>query len=247
MDLPRGYAGKAAAAALACAAVTTLASRPVTAQPDSVAVARMPLPSETPLPGCFERPIKDELTASAAQRGVQQRDFLKRRKVAVAMRGGLFNGDLASSHWLAGGELAFWLTEDFALSVGVDYTRISVDLDRPLATFFGDDRFEAGPGYVALGNAVWSPIHAKLRLGDHLSHADVLFYAGTGKLLHDSVQGMALDGGMAIEALLSRWVTLRLDIRELGAIQEVAGETRFTNNIITTAGLTFWIPTGGGR
>ena len=39
-------------------------------------------------------------------------------------------------------------------------------------------------------------------------------------------------------------MTIRLDVRDLMAVQEIAGETRYTNNIVSTAGIAFYIPTG---
>jgi len=63
-------------------------------------------------------------------------------------------------------------------------------------------------------------------------------------MFHDAVQGLSFDAGMALDMFVTRALTIRLDIRDLMAVQEVAGETRFTNNIVATIGLALWIPTG---
>jgi outer membrane beta-barrel protein len=202
------------------------------------------LPSEAPLPSCLDQTIKGELGAQLHPRGVQKRDFRKNKKVALDLRGGLFGGDLTSSSWVAGGSLTFWFTEDFGLEASFDVTPIQLDLDAPLAEFFGDDRFVPGLGYLGLANVVWSPIHAKLRVGGGIVHTDVLFYAGGGRMFHDSVQGVTLDAGFAIDLFLTKLVTFRFDVKDVMMVQEVVAETRFTNNIVATAGLTFWIPTG---
>jgi outer membrane beta-barrel protein len=202
------------------------------------------LPSEAPLPSCLDQTIKGELGAQLRPRGVQKRDFRKNKKVALDLRGGMFGADLTSSAWIAGGSLTFWFTEDFGIEAGFDVTPISLELDQPLAEFFGDDRFVPGMGYLALANVVWSPIHAKVRTGGGIVHTDILFYAGAGRLFHDSIQGVTLDGGVAIDLFLTKLVTFRFDIKNVMAVQEVVAETRFTNNIVATAGLTFWIPTG---
>ena len=142
------------------------------------------------------------------------------------------------------GSRELFLTEDLGFELSFDLTPISLDLDEPLAEFFGDDRFEPGMGYLALANVIWSPIHAKAKMGGGIVHADVLLFAGAGRLFHDSIQGVSFDAGLALDLFVSRFVTVRLDARNLLAVQEVAAETRLTNNLIATAGLVVWIPTG---
>lgn len=216
----------------------------MTAGSDRSTAFAQPLPSESAPPSCLDQTIKDELGAELRPRGVQKRDFLKDGHLALVARGGLFGGDLTSSSWIAGGAAELYLTEDFGLSFSFDLTPITLDLDEPLAQFFGDDRFERGMGYLALANAVWSPIHAKAKMGGGIVHADVLLFAGAGRLFHDSVQGVSFDAGMALDLFVSKVVTVRFDLRDVIAIQEVAAETRLTNNLVATAGLVVWIPTG---
>lgn len=203
-----------------------------------------PLPSEAPPPSCLDQSITDELGAELRPRGVQKRVFVKDGKLAIIARGGLYGGDLTSSGWLAGGALELFLTEDLGLEVSFDVTPITLDLDEPLAEFFGDDRFKPAMGYLGLANLVWSPIHAKAKLGGGIVHTDILLFGGAGRLFHDSVQGVSFNAGAAMDLFVSRFMTVRLDVRDLIAIQEVAAETRLTNNLIATAGLVVWIPTG---
>lgn len=201
-------------------------------------------PSEAPLPSCLDQTLADQLGATLTPRGVQQRDFLKRHKVNVVAHGGFYGGDLTSSTWIGGGSVGFFLTEDFGIAGEFDVTPLTLDLDAPLAKFFNDNRFKPAMAYVALANAMWSPIHAKLKLGGGIVHSDILFFAGGGRMFHDAVQGIAFNAGMAIDLFVTQIVTVRLDTRNLMAIEEIAGETRLTHNIIATAGLSLWIPTG---
>ena len=202
------------------------------------------LPSEAPLPSCLDRTLKEELAEALRPRGVQAKTFLRRHKLHLLARGGLFGGDLTSSSWIAGGALGFWFSEDVAIETSVEFTPIALDLDQPLEEFFGDDRFEPGMGTLAMGSVVWSPIHAKLRLGSKIVHSDLLLTGGAGRLIHSSVQGLTMQAGAALEVLASRWFTLRLDLRDVMTVQEVAAETRFTNNLVVTLGASVWIPTG---
>ena len=201
-------------------------------------------PSDAPLPSCLDQTIRDQLGAELKPRGVQKRDFAKNKKIVVLARGGHYGGDLTSSSWIAGGAVGFFLTEDFGFEASFDITPLTLDLDSPLAEFFQDNRFDPGNAYLALGNFVWSPIHAKMKVGGGIVHADLMVFAGGGRMIHDAVQGFAIDGGIALDLFVTKFMTIRLDIRDLMAVQEIAGETRYTNNIISTAGIAFWIPSG---
>ena len=201
-------------------------------------------PSDAPLPSCLDQTIAGELGETLKPRGVQQKTFLKRHKLNLVLHGGMYGGDLTSSSWIAGGSLGYFFTEDFGVQAELDLSPLTLDLDAPLNQFFGDSRFKAGMAYIALGNAVWAPIHAKLKLGGGIVHTDIMVFGGGGRMIHDAVQGLSFDAGAAIDFFVSRFATIRLDTRDLMAIEEIAGETRFTHNIIATAGLSLWIPTG---
>jgi outer membrane beta-barrel protein len=91
---------------------------------------------------------------------------------------------------------------------------------------------------------LWSPIHAKLKLGGGIVHADLMVFVGGGRMIHDAVQGLSFNAGFALELFVTRALTIRLDARDLTAVQEIAGETRFTNNLISTAGIALYFPSG---
>lgn len=201
-------------------------------------------PSDAPLPSCLDQTIAEQVNEQLKPRGVQKKDFLKRRKINLVLHGGLHGGDLTSSSWLAGGSLGFFFTEDFGVAAEFDVTPLELDLDSPINKFFGDDRFEPGLAYVALGKVFWSPIHAKLKLGGGIVHADFMIYAGAGRMFHDAVQGIAYDAGAALDMFVTKALTIRLSLQDLMAVEEIAAETHFTNNIIATAGIAFWIPSG---
>src|SRR5687768_5768009 len=123
-------------ALIPAALATMIAPVAATAQP-----AR---PSDAPVPSCLDQSIVDELGQSLRPRGVQERDFLKMGQLELVAHGGLFAGDLLSSSYLYGGALAWFITEDLGVEASFDVTSVQLDLDRPLAEFTGDDRFEGG-------------------------------------------------------------------------------------------------------
>ncbi len=201
-------------------------------------------PSDAPLPSCLDQTIKDQLGAELKPRGVQKRNFTKDKKLVLVAHGGLFGGDLTSSDWLVGGSLGFFFTEDLGIAAEFDLTPLTLDLDKPLTKFFGDNRFAPGMAYVGLANVLWSPIHAKMKLGGGIVHSDILLFAGGGRMVHDAVQGISFDAGAAIDLFVTRALTIRLDVRDLMAVEEISGEDRFTNNIVATAGLALYLPSG---
>jgi hypothetical protein len=68
--------------------------------------------------------------------------------------------------------------------------------------------------------------------------------AGGGRLFNDASQGLAFDAGIILEIFTTRFLTFRLDLRDLMVVQEAVAESRLANNILVTGGLTVWIPTG---
>lgn len=201
-------------------------------------------PSDAPLPSCLDQTIREQLGEQLKPRGVQKRDFRKNKKIVLHPFGGLFGGDLTSSSWIAGGSLEFYFTEDLGVQGEFAMTPLTLDLDAPLNKFFGDNRFDPGMAYIGLGNLVWSPVHAKLKMGGGIVHSDLLVFVGGGRMFHDAVQGLSFDGGFALDMFVSRALTIRFDIRDLMAVEEIAGETHYTNNLVATMGLALWIPSG---
>jgi len=245
--LSGGFARAIALLVTAVAAVGgSTAEAQVQSQPAAV-VAAAPAParpSDAPLPSCLDQTIKDQLGAELKPRGVQKRNFIKNKKIVVVGHGGLFGGDLTSTNWVAGGSLGFFFTEDLGVNIEVDATPLTLDLDAPLNKFFGDNRFSPGMAYVGLANLMWSPIHAKLKLGGGIVHSDIMLFGGGGRMFHDAVQGLSFDAGAAIDLFVTRALTIRFDVRDLMAVEEISGETRYTNNLVATAGLALYLPSG---
>jgi len=241
--VPRLIGGFAlTACAVAVAMPSSVAAQPKVAAATTTTVPAKP--SDAPLPSCLDQSIRDQLGEQLKPRGVQKRDFRKDNKLVLVAHGGLYSGDLTSSSWIAGGSLGYFFTEDLGINLEFNMVPLTLDLDAPLNRFFGDDRFEPGMAYVALGNLMWTPIHAKLKLGGGIVHADIMFFAGGGRMIHDAVQGISFDAGIALDMFVTRALTVRIDARDLMAVHEIAGETRYTNNLVTTIGLALWIPTG---
>jgi outer membrane beta-barrel protein len=200
-------------------------------------------PSDAPVPNCLDESISSQLGEQLRPRGVQKRRFLKKGQLELVARGGMFASDLLSTSYAYGGQLSYFLTEDFAIDVAFDVSPMDLDLDKPVSEFFGDPRFEPGTGYIAMASMLWSPIHAKLRVGGGIVHSDIYLIAGAGRVFHDSVQGISYNAGLGLDMLVSQWITVRFELRDVVAIQEAVAETRLTNNLLATFGVALWLPT----
>jgi outer membrane beta-barrel protein len=177
------------------------------------------------------------------RKGVQRRDFLKRHRLEVSAWGGFFAGDLLSTSYAYGGALAFFLSEDFGVEASLVVSPFSLGIERPLTQLFGGQRFGSSFGYILVGDLLWSPVHLKVRASERsIVHGDLAFVLGAGDTFHDSVQGVTLDVGLALKLYPTRWLALRIDVRDYLMVQEAVAVQRVANNVIGLAGLSVFLP-----
>src|SRR5262249_34862848 len=160
-----------------------------------------------------------QLGADLKPRGVQKRDFIKNKKIVVVGHGGLFGGDLTSSSWIAGGALGLLVTPGLGVKLAVGLTALPLGPRSPPDKLFWENRCTPGMAYLGLANVMWSPIHAKLKMGGGIVHSDIMVFAGGGRMFHDAVQGLTFDAGGAIDLFVTRALTVRLDLRDVMAVE----------------------------
>ena len=178
-----------------------------------------------------------------ARRGVQRRDFMKRRRLELSALGGYYASDALSSTYVYGGAASFFPSEDFGLELLIARNPVIFRLEEAFSSFDRERHFQSGVAWNVLGAMLWAPVHAKLRWSErHITHADLLLVAGAGETSHESVQGLTFQFGAGIKLYLARFVSLRLDIRDLIVPQEVLGRGRTTHNLVTMFGLSAWVP-----
>ena len=196
-------------------------------------------PAEPPTRvGCL-----DDVTADGYQRkGVQKRDFLKRRKLEVAGLGGVYASDLLSSTYTAGGAVAFFPSEDFGLELLVSYTPVKFRLEAPFTEFERTRRFVPGAAWQAVAGVLFTPFHAKFKLTEAtIVHGDLHVVAGGGRTFHDSVQGLTFQAGVGLRLYLLRRLSFRFDVRDFILPQEVLGRGRTTHNLTVLGGFGIWL------
>jgi outer membrane beta-barrel protein len=178
-----------------------------------------------------------------ARRGVQKRDFLKKHRVEIAAVGGHYAADTLSSTYVYGGALSFFFSEDFGVEAMVLRNPVAFRLENPFRSFNLEQHFEPSVAWNFLGAMVWSPVHAKLRWSEHhITHADLLLIAGGGQTFNNTAQGLTFQTGLSVKLYLARFVSLRIDVRDLIIPEEVLGRSRVTHNIVTMFGLCGWVP-----
>jgi outer membrane beta-barrel protein len=176
------------------------------------------------------------------RKGVQRRDFLKRRRFELAAVGGYYASDALSSTYIYGGALAYFPSEDFGLELLVTRTPVRFRLEEPFNAFDLERHFQPGAAWQAIGSLLWSPIHAKFKFSDStIIHGDIFALAGFGRTFHESVLGLTWEAGFGLKLYVSRFVTLRLDLRDFLLPQEVLGRGRTTNNITVMGGVSVWL------
>ena len=178
-----------------------------------------------------------------ARRGVQKRDFLKKHRFELSAVGGAYASDALSSTYVYGGAVSFFPSEDFGIEAMVLRNPVSYRLQDPIIAAGLLHSFQSGVAWNGLAAMLWSPVHAKLRFSPrHITHADLLLVAGAGRTLSDAAQGLTFQAGLGLKLYLARFVSLRIDVRDLIIPQDVLGHGQNTHNIITMFGLCGWVP-----
>ena len=178
-----------------------------------------------------------------ARRGVQKRDFLKKHRFEISAMGGAYASDALSSTYVYGGAVSFFPSEDFGLEAMVLRNPVSYRLQDPIIAAGLLHSFQSGMAWNGLAAMLWSPVHGKLRFSErHITHADLLLVAGAGRTFSDAAQGLTFQAGLGLKLYLGRFISLRIDVRDLIIPQDILGHSQNTHNIITTLGLCGWVP-----
>jgi outer membrane beta-barrel protein len=176
------------------------------------------------------------------RKGVQRRDFLKKHRFELSGVGGFYASDALSSTYSYGGALAFYPSEDFGLEVLVTRSPVQFRLEEPFGGFTSERHFTADNAFQGIGSLLWSPIHAKFKFSEEtIVHGDVFAIAGAGRTFHESVLGLTWEAGVGLKLYVSRYVTLRVDVRDFLLPQEVLGRGRITNNVTALGGVSVWL------
>jgi outer membrane beta-barrel protein len=186
--------------------------------------------------------LEGDAEGGGRRKGVQRRDFLKRRRFELSGVGGFYASDALSSTYSYGGALSFFPSEDFGMELMVTRSPVAFRLEEPFNTFDQERHFPPGVAWQGMLGLLWSPIHAKFKFTEEsIIHGDIFVVAGAGRTFHDSVQGLTWEAGFGLKLYLAKYVAFRLDVRDFLLPQEVLGRGRITNNVTILAGFSVWL------
>ncbi len=203
-----------------------------------------PPASEPPKGEFVDEAVRDELNARRTYRGVQERVFQKALRHELSLWGGGYIADLTSSSYLVGGAYTFHISEDLALEGYFGYTRQRAELIRIVENRFATDLIrEDARVFVYGGHVLWNLAYGKLRwFHARVSRFDFYLALGGGITDNSAARTLTFSGGLGLKFYPTSWFAVRLDVRDQVLNQELLGESRIVNNLLTTLGASVFLP-----
>lgn len=188
---------------------------------------------------CPEPPETD----GAGRKGLSRRNFLKQLRHELTLFGGVYASDVMGAAPLGGASYAFHVSEDFALEVGFSYTRFSSAISRPIEGYTGYRILSSHDARIYTGTLLWHPFHGKFMFfRAAIPHFDFYFLAGVGITDSRTSRGLTYSAGAGMKIFCTRWLSLRVELRDNIYVQEILSSEALTNNLSVTLGVGFWFP-----
>ncbi|MCC7074585.1 MAG: outer membrane beta-barrel domain-containing protein [Deltaproteobacteria bacterium] len=180
-------------------------------------------------------------------RAVSRRVFLKRQRFELVPLFGFTTNDPLNRAWSFGGRASWHFNEELAIDVGggggfnqqlQDLRILNPDEDAPFPT--GQPQI----GYADAG-VTFSPFYGKLALmAEQVAHFDGFISGGLGAVFTEtgSIVNPAFEIGLGTRVFLSRWLTLRADLRNYTYTADVGGKLTFPNSLIVSIGAGIHFP-----
>lgn len=240
----------------ALVAVATTASNALAADPPSAPVPATP-PADTDLAqetGDGPAAAADGGTGKTLQeriRAVSRRVFLKRQRFELEPLFGFTTNDGLNRFWNFGARGAWHFNEELAIDFGgaggfnqpLQDVRILDGSD--LKASNGDPlQLVEQLAYADVG-VTFSPFYGKFALmAEQVIHFDGFISGGLGAIVDNSAEVVhpALELGVGARVFLTRWLTVRADVRNYAYPLTVNNELTFPSALILTFGLGFHLP-----
>jgi outer membrane beta-barrel protein len=177
-------------------------------------------------------------------RVIQRRPFLRRNRVEVAPFLGTNINDSLVNMFLAGGNLNYHLTEVMAVGVNGGY---SLGSETDLFDSVIED-YELFPQvskvqWWAILNFQYVPIYGKFALfNTWIIPWDTYVVLGAGWTKTELDGHPTLSVGVGQRYFMNRWFTLDLELRDNIYNEDYPGDSQLVNNIVFTAGVSFFLP-----
>lgn len=180
-------------------------------------------------------------------RAVSRRVFLKRQRFELVPLFGFTTNDPLNRAWSFGGRGSWHFNEELAIDFGgaggfnqqlTDLRILNPDDDQALPT--GTPQL----GYADVG-VTFSPFYGKLALmAEQVAHFDGFISGGLGAVFDQSPEVVhpAMELGLGLRLFLTRWLTMRADLRNYTYPATVGGELTFPSALILTLGAGIHFP-----
>jgi outer membrane beta-barrel protein len=186
-------------------------------------------------------------------RAVSRRVFLKRQRFELAPLFGFSANDPLNRSWTFGGRGSFHFNEEFAIDFGgaggFNEPLIDVRLIDPPAEGDGLEGARAATplqvGYADVG-VTFSPFYGKMALmAEQVLHFDGFISGGLGAVIDSSPDiGVhpAIELGIGGRMFLTKWLSVRGDVRNYTYPQNVGNKLTFPSALILTLGVGIFLP-----
>ncbi len=180
-------------------------------------------------------------------RAVSRRVFLKRQRFELVPLFGFTTNDPLNRAWSFGGRASWHFNEELAIDLGggggfnqplQDLRIINPEADGALPT--GQPQL----GYADVG-VTFSPFYGKMALmAEQVAHFDGFISAGLGAIFDQSAQVVnpAIELGLGSRVFVTRWLTLRADLRNYTYPVTVSQKLTFPNSLIVSIGAGIHFP-----
>ncbi|MCA9546068.1 MAG: outer membrane beta-barrel domain-containing protein [Verrucomicrobiales bacterium] len=177
-------------------------------------------------------------------RVVQRRPFLRRGRVEFAPFMGTNINDAMVSMFVAGANLTYHLTEDMAIGVNGGYSLgTETDLfNKVIEDYALLPQISQVLWYATL-DFQYAPVYGKFALfNTWIIPWDLYVLLGAGYTQTELAGNPTLAVGAGQRFFMNQWFTLNFELRDSLYLEEYPGGSEIVNNMMFTAGVSFFIP-----
>lgn len=181
----------------------------------------------------------------------QLKSITKKRRHELALQVSASLNDSFVQTMVLGGSYSFHITEGFAFELSGGYAltaqtqtvtdlRVGIDPSQPGKVIRPSlSRVQ----FHAFGHLVWTPLLGKFALGKAVFDFDIYLVGGAGYIRTNRDNLIGASFGIGWRVFLTKWCTLRMDLRDSIYSQKLLGVSVLTHNLFFNLGVGFLLPT----
>lgn len=177
-------------------------------------------------------------------RVVQRRPFLRTGRTEFAPFLGTNINDAMVNLFVAGGSLTYHLAEDMAIGINGAYSlgNESELFNKVIEDYALLPQVSQVQWYATL-DFQYAPIYGKFALfNTWIIPWDLYTVLGAGFTQTELAGNPTLAAGVGQRFFMNKWFTLNFEVRDSMYLEEYPGGTQLVNNMMFTAGVSFFLP-----